>query len=106
MAEYRRTPEFGEIQENEIEVYTVAIGNLSINPFKLRRQRRILEFIGTFEGLLGVYPHYPDGTLLLFKEKNDAKGARNLLKAKGIQVGNNIGTAYIDKEYVKEQDNE
>ena len=95
-----KPPEFGEKKENEVVAYAFAIGNLSMNPFKQKRQMEVLKYIQSMEGFCGIYPHYPHGTLCIFKTKNDAKGARNLVKAKGCPVGNNIGEIYIDKQYV------
>lgn len=68
-------------------VWSVAVGNF--NPFN-KASREAVQFIKGLEGLVAVHPHYPRGTLLLFDSKNNAKGARNLMEAKGIQCGRNI----------------
>lgn len=98
---YWNPPEIGEKKENEVEVYTVSIGNLTLNPLLTRKQKEILKEIQEMNGFVGIYPCYPKGTLCLFKTENDAKGARNLIRAKGIETGKNIGTCYVDKSYVK-----
>lgn len=69
------------------QVWTVAVGNF--NPL-MKASRDAIGFISGLEGLVAVHPHYPNGTLLLFDSLNNAKGARNLMEAKGIQTGRNI----------------
>lgn len=74
-------------------VWTVATGNF--NPF-MKASREAVKFIRDLDGLVGVHPHYPRGTLLLFDSLNNAKGARNLMEAKGIKCGNNICRGWIN----------
>lgn len=97
-----RPPRIGEKRENEVSVYTVAIGNFK--PFAIGKQKRVqeqvIDFLKSLEGFIGVYPYYPKGTLCLFKTENDAKRAKNSIRAKGIQTGNNIGEVYVDKKYL------
>lgn len=81
-----------------MKVYTVAVGNF--DPFN-RRSRQAVKFIKGLEGLVGVHPHYPDGTLILFDSENNAKIARNLMTAKGILTGCNICEVEIDDKYAK-----
>jgi len=93
---------FGEKRENEVTCYTVAIPNLPIFPNK--EVKKFLNWIQTLDGFVGLRPEYPYGTILIFKTENDAKGARNLIRAyKGYngEVGKNICEIYIPKEYVK-----
>jgi hypothetical protein len=106
MDKYWNPPQFGEKKDYEVSVYTVAVGNLTLNPFRMKKQKEALAYIQSLDGFVGLYPHYPDGTLCLFKTENEAKGARNLMKAKGIMCGKNIGEVYIDKKYVKESGDE
>lgn len=75
--------------------YTVAVGNL--NPF-LKASREAVKFIGTLDGLIGVHPHYPRGTLIIFETENAAKIAKNKLGHKGIQTGRNICEVYFDEK--------
>lgn len=98
---YWNPPEIREKKDDEVEVYSVAIGNLTLNPLLTGKQTALLKEIQEMDGFVGIYPCYPRGTLCLFKTENDAKGARNLIKAKGIEVGKNIGTVYVDERYVK-----
>lgn len=81
----------------EVKAYTVAVGNF--NPFN-RKSRKAVKFISKLEGLYGVQPCYPRGTLLLFESENAAKRA-NKLEFKGIQCGVNICECYIDERYGK-----
>ena len=74
-------------------VWTVAVGNF--NPL-MKASRDAVKFIKDLEGLVAVHPCYPNGTLLLFDSKNNAKGARNLMQAKGIQTGRNICRGWIN----------
>lgn len=83
---------------NDVEVWTVAIGNLPLPPFIPRKTKKAIQFIKEQDGFIGFYPVYPKGTLCLFKTENDAKGARNMMRFKGIQVGDNICKAYMPKE--------
>ena len=94
-------PRLREKLPNEVSVYTVATGNISLNPLHIKAQKEAINYIKGLDGFIGLYPCPPDGTLCLFKTKNDAKGAKNLMKLKGIPTGNNIGEVYIDKCYVE-----
>ena len=82
----------------DIKAYSVAVGN--VNPFS-KKSREAVKYISSLEGLLGVMPHYPDGTLLLFESKNAAIIGRNKLNGKGIQTGTNICECYVDSRYSK-----
>ena len=94
-------PQFGEKQENEVTCYTVAIPNLPLIPNK--KVKDFVKWISELEGFVGLRPEYPRGTILIFRTENDAKRARNQIKAyPGYKcgVGNNICEVYIPKEYV------
>ncbi len=91
-----------EKQPNEVSAWTVAVGNIPLNPFKMKKAEKALKFIAKLEGFIGFTPCAPHGTLCLFKTENDAKGARNLMRAKGIEVGKNIAEVYIDKIYLEQ----
>ena len=68
--------------------YTVAIGNLPIAPNM--EIKRFMDYVRGLDGFIGVHPHYPNGTLLIFKSYNQAKRARNLIKNYGVKTGKNI----------------
>ena len=70
-----------------MKAWSVAVGN--INPLQ-KKSRDAVKYIKTLKGLVGVQPNYPHGTLIFFDTENNAKIARNLMNAKGIQTGTNI----------------
>lgn len=76
-------------------VWSVSTGR--VNPL-LKRSREAVNYIMALEGFVGAYPVQPHGTLWFFDSKNNAKGARNLMEAKGIQTGRNICRGWIDGE--------
>lgn len=83
-----------------VKCYTIALPNVPLIPNK-----GVLDFfhyIQTLDGYYGIRPEYPRGTLVIFDTENNAKGARNLIRAyKGYngKVGDNICEIYIPKEY-------
>lgn len=80
---------------SEIKAFTVAVGNF--NPF-IKASRDAMKLIKKLDGLYGVHPQYPRGTLLLFKTKNEATRARNLLSSYGVLVGDHICECYVPSE--------
>lgn len=92
---------------DEVRVWTVAVGNLP-TPLTPRRARkdaiRALRFIMGLEGFIGFHPVPPEGTLCLFRTENNAKGARNLMRAAEIQVGRNIGEVFIERKYLPKEE--
>lgn len=79
------------------KAYTVAVGNIPVFPNVAKKEtKEALKIIKELEGLIGVYAHYPNGTLLLFTERKYAVFAKNLLKSKGILTGINIGEAVYE----------
>lgn len=77
-----------------MKAWTVAVGNVNL---LMKASREAVKYIKTLDGLLGVHPSYPNGTLLLFESENAAKIARNRLNAKGIKTGVNICEVYYDE---------
>ena len=69
-------------------LWSVATGN--VNPL-YKASREAVKYVQTLDGFRAVYPT-PNrvGTLWLFDSENNAKGARNLMKSKGIKCGENI----------------
>ena len=68
-------------------MWSVAIGN--IDPLK-KTSRDAVKYISKLKGFVGFFPHYPHGTLCMFKSENDAKRGRNMMDTVGIQTGRNI----------------
>lgn len=83
----------------KVKCYTVAIPNFPL--ILTKEHKKLLQDISNYEGIVGIHPHYPEGTLLLFKTENDAKRARNKLKGIINAVGDNICEVYIDERYMK-----
>lgn len=80
-----------------MKAYTVAIPNLPLFPS--RRVKKFMNYITTLDGFIGVHPHYPKGTLILFRTKNEAIRGRNLIEAyEGYKsgVGDNICEVEIE----------
>lgn len=67
--------------------YTVATGNVD---FLKKSSRDAVKYISQLEGLMGVHPMPPKGTLWIFDTENNAKKAKNKMEANGIQCGYNI----------------
>lgn len=76
------------------EAYTVAIGKFKMPPTK--DQKKIMEMMDNFKGIIGIDPAFDvkwetkRGTVIFFETLNDAKEARNILRAEGVEVGTNI----------------
>ena len=69
-------------------LWSVATGNIDI--FK-RASRKAVKYIMALEGFVAVHPTpNHEGTLWMFDSENNAKGARNMMRSKGIQCGTNI----------------
>lgn len=88
----------------EVKAYTVAVGNLPM--IMTKKSKKAVEIIKNLDGLYGVHPEYPRGTLLLFKTENHAKRAKNELESYGIKTGNNICECYIPEQYAREVKND
>lgn len=80
------------VKVNEVKAYTVTVGN--IDPLN-KKSRAAVKIIKKLDGLLGITPVYPRGTLIIFESENAAKRAKNFLKTKGIQTGHNICECYV-----------
>lgn len=86
--------------EEEI-VFAFGVGRIVPVLGKRKAMKQGMDFIKRQEGFKGVYPVDLWHTLLIFDTLNNAKGARNNLKAKGISVGN-VVPVLVDEKYLKE----
>lgn len=81
------------MDDDKIELWTVAVGNLP-GPLASRRKKRdamkVTKLASEQEGFVGIHLCPPSGTLLLYLTENDAKRARNVLRAEGVVCGNNV----------------
>lgn len=85
----------------DVKAYTVAIGNFtpfSTNPAVIVDQQRVLNLIASCEGLYGMHPDFPHGTLILFDTRAHAVTARAKLKELGVMTGHNICEVFIDEK--------
>lgn len=89
-----------------VKLWTVAVGNapgpLSL-PSTKRKAKAAFDLIKQQEGFVGVNPQPPLGTLLLFHTENNAKRARNVLRAAGVVCGNNICEALVDDQFLPKE---
>ena len=84
---------------NEVKAWAFAIGNIHLIPTETDKQ--VMKIVKGLDGLYGVKPEFPRGTLLIFKTENHAKRAKNKLESYGIQTGAHIGECFIPAEYAK-----
>lgn len=89
-------PRFGEKQADEVSCWAFGIAHGMANLPKLAKE------LNKLDGLVGVYPHMPEGTLAIFRSKNDAIRGKNTLK--GFRTGG-VGEVYIKREYLDEDNN-
>lgn len=92
-----------EPKENEVSAWTVAVGNFPMpwtSKKKKQKAEKALEIIRELDGLYGVTPMPPHGTLLLFDTLNHAKIGSNILISKGIKTGSSICEVFVDKAYI------
>lgn len=86
---------FGEPSDDEVVVWSVAVGRIPI--FKSKGCKQALKIIGEQEGLIGLLPVVGRGTICIFDTENNAKGARNIMRMYGIDCGDNICEVYVSK---------
>ena len=86
-------------------LWSVAVGNLPLAPWKLSKVAKEFQKL---EGFVGVHV-LPRGTLLFFESENAAKVGRNEMQATGNGAGRNIcrwvvaadGAPEFDEEWAK-----
>ena len=90
------------------EVICFAIGAGRIIPMlgMKKRMDEALEYIKNLEGFCGVNPVDLWHTLIIFDSLNNAKGAKNQMKAKGIPAGNYIVPILVQKQYLRRDKND
>lgn len=89
------------------EVIAFALGAGRIYPVGMSRKMRramkeAVEYISKLDGFIGFHPVDIWHTMLIFDTMNNAKGARNLLKAKDVAIGQ-IVPILVEKRYVEVQ---
>ena len=68
--------------------FAIGVGRVVPMLGKKKIMREAMDYIKQTDGFIGVHPIDLWHNLLVYDTLNNAKGARNLLKAKGCQVGN------------------
>lgn len=68
-------------------LWSVATGD--VNPL-FKKSRKAAEYMRDQPGFVAIHPASPRGILWLYDSENNAKGARNMARTKGIKCGNNI----------------
>jgi hypothetical protein len=81
-----RKPQEQKTLDPGTELFSIATGRIDIMR---RDSRKASDFICKQEGFLAVYPT-PNHTLWFFDTVNHAKAARNMIRAKGAETGDNI----------------
>lgn len=88
-------PRIGAKQEGEVSCWAFGIRH----PLKYTVMDKLAQNIAKLDGLVGVYPQIPFGTLVIFHTKNDAIRGANDMKAQGYPVGG-VTEVYVKEEYV------
>ena len=93
-----RKPQKQKTLDPGTELFSIATGRIDIMR---KDSRKASEFISKQEGFLAVNP-LPEYTLWFFDSLNHAKAARNMMKAKGVQTGDNICKLIISADGIPE----
>ena len=92
-------------REDETIVFTVGCGRimpLITDKKKIRKgMEEALEYIKKLDGFVGVHLVDLWHTLLLFDTENNAKRARNLLRAKDVQCANYIVPILVETKFLR-----
>lgn len=79
--------------------YAITIPNLPDPILMQEEARQVAAFLRTLKGLIGFYPHYPEGTIMLFETLEDARMAR----ARFTEQGNPCGDYIINAELTRDK---
>ena len=91
---------YGNVTERKC--YAFGIGNLTLNPLLMGKQKKILKKIMGLKGFWGVNPQYPNGTVVIFDTLNNAKGGRNTIRSWDIQTSTGeIVEVFVDEAFLK-----
>lgn len=92
-------------RDDEEICYAIGAGRIIPKIGKKKQMEEALDFIKNLEGFCGVNPIDLWHTLIIFDTLNNAKGAHNLMKSKGIQIGTYIVPILVRKEFLNRRDN-
>lgn len=87
-----------KVKPNEAIVFGFGVGRMIPMLGKRKGFERAMDLIKAQDGFLGVHPMDLWYNVLIFDTLNNAKSARNVLKSKGISVGQ-VVPLMIPKEY-------
>lgn len=81
-----------------MKCYVFAVGNIP-DPFTYAALAQgFVDFLNSLKGLVGVHPHYPQGTLLAFDTLENAEYARNQVIESGNQAAHYIMNAEVSAD--------
>ena len=80
------------------ECYAFGIGGMPNPILHPRQAKQVSDFLNSLDGMLGIHLVDRYHTLLAFETLNQAKIARNRIKAEGNPVGDHIMTAEISED--------
>lgn len=89
-----------------IKCYAITIPNLPDPILMQEEAQKVANFLSTLRGLLGLFPHYPEGTVLFFDSMDNARMARARFTEQGNPCGDYIVNAELtdDKKTVTMRD--
>ena len=90
-------------KDNETICFALGTGRIFPKLGMMKKQEEAMNFIKTLDGFIGIHPLDLWRTLLIFDTLNNAKAARNELKAKNCPVGQ-VAPILIPTEYAKGAD--
>lgn len=78
--------------------YTISIPNIP-DPIRHPIQaKKVTEFLKTLPGLVGIHPHYPEGTILFFDTVEHARFAWAKFTLEGNECGKYIMRAEFSED--------
>jgi len=82
-----------------IKCYAITIPNLPDPILMQEEAQNVARFLKTLIGFIGFFPHFPEGTILLFETIDDARMAR----ARFTEMGNPCGDYIINAELTNDK---
>jgi len=92
------------VKSDGVTLYAVGVGKIPEpwrHPFLAKRAKEALQYIMGLDGFV-IFSMVDRGTACLFETRNDAVRAKNLMDAKGIVTGREIGEVTVDKKILEE----
>lgn len=89
-----------KVKENEQIVFAIGAGRIAPMIGKRKAMEAGFKAVKECDGFIGVHPVDLWHTLLVFDTLNNAKAARNILKSKGMPLGQ-VAPIMVEKQYLK-----